>query len=91
MVGGTGQQTILTGNWTRGSEKTILKIGLSFGAKFSSKADLNICLHYPLILADILMATFFLNKELVFWNKTFNLKGEEKKKKDKLKLLKAKI
>lgn len=27
------------------------------------------------------MATFFLNKELLFWNETFNLKGEGKKKK----------
>lgn len=45
------------------------------------KTDLDICLHYPLILADILMATFFLNKELLFWNKTFNLKGEGKREK----------
>lgn len=42
----------------------------------SSKTDLDICLHYPLILADILMATFLLNKKLLFWNKTVNLKGE---------------
>lgn len=38
------------------------------------------------------MATLFLNKELLFWNNTFNLKRERRKKKRnlKLKLLKAK-